>query len=131
MGLRLVSFPALPAQILTASDLADDLNGVSVDAGGTVDPGRMLFDVAPDPTASTFTVSFIDDTYLGQYLINNFSDEDGNAVNVDSLESADFSIQSQTVVLEPSAAILLLRLLMCLWARNRLVRVRRARAARS
>lgn len=128
ISLQLVSFPALPAQILTASDVTNDATGIVVAPGGAADLGRVLFDVAPDPTSQAFTVSFIDTTFQGQYLFNNFSDDDGNAVDVDNLESADFSIQ--TAVPEPSAAVLLLTVLMCMLAANRLVRARRGRATR-
>ena len=79
ISLQLVSFPALPAQILTASDVTNDATGIVVAPGGTADLGRVLFDVASDPTSQTFTVSFIDTTFQGQYLFNNFSDDDGNA----------------------------------------------------
>jgi hypothetical protein len=131
ISLQLVSYPPLPAQILTASDLTYDDTNVAVGAGQSVDLGRVLFDVDSDPTAQTFTVSFIDTIDPPpQYLFNNLSDADGNAVDVDNLESADFSIQSQTVVPEPSAAALLMTVLMCLWMANRLVRARRTRATR-
>jgi len=122
-----VGLPALPSQDLVGSDLGDNPGSfTAVGAGATTDLGRVLFNVAPNATMQTFTVSFIETLFPnppGGYAYNNLSDENGNAINVDSLESADFNMGSSAP--EPASLLLLPIGLASLWMFSR---PRRARA---
>jgi len=125
-----VGEPSLPAQFLTASDVGNAyLSYTAVAAGETVDLGTVLFDVDPNAAIQSFTVSF-DMTLFpnppGGYQWNNLSDENGNAVNIDSFQSGTFNVTEG--VPEPSPLLLLPIGLTCLWMFSRPGRSRRARA---
>jgi hypothetical protein len=113
-----IGLPALPAQSLTASDVGSVPSSYTAVGGGdTVDLGTVLYNVAPNAALGDFTVSFITTLFPdppGGYAWNNLSDENGDAVNVDSFESADIDI-----VPEPSPLVLLPAGLACLWAFRR------------
>ena len=115
-----VGLPPLPGQTLTANDATNTPGSwVTVGAGDTVDLGRVLFDVNPNAVLQSFTISFLGSPGLFNPY-NNLSDENGDPINVDSLQSANSTI-SQTVP-EPSPAVLLPIGLTCLWMFRRLFR---------
>jgi len=91
-----VGLPPLPAQVLLASDVGNNPSSfTTVAAGRTVDLGRVLFNVAPNAVVQGFTVSFIMTLFPnppGGYADNNLSDENGNAIDIDTFQSASFNV---------------------------------------
>ena len=99
-----VGLPPLPAQVLTANDVANNPGSfTTVAAGQTVDLGRVLFNVAPNAVIQSFTVSFIMTLFPsppGGYAYNNLSDENGNAINIDTFQSASFNVTAVVPALD-------------------------------
>jgi hypothetical protein len=114
------------AQTLTANDTTNTPSSfVVVGAGSTVDLGRVLFNVAANAGPQTFTISFTGSPGVNN-LNNNLSDQNGDAISVDSLDSVNFS--DTQAVPEPGTAVPLLAGLTCLWMFSR--RLRSGRRAR-
>jgi hypothetical protein len=90
------------AQTLQAGDLTNDISNVTLTSGESLALGDVLFDVADDATPGQFTVLFTGST--GVTLLNNLSDDAGNAIPVDTFSGATGTIASPTP--EPGTALL-------------------------
>ncbi len=94
-----VPLNATSGSSLEADDASFPVLGVTVGTDQTVSLGRVLYDVAPGAALGSFTITFTTDP--GD---NSLSDPDANAINIDSLQSAQVPIGSS--VPEPASLLL-------------------------
>jgi hypothetical protein len=83
-------------QSMDGSDLAATGNGYSLSGGATIAIGKVFYNVAGGTTAGPVTVSFLPTT------ATSFSDINGNAFNVQALNSGTITVTASTVP-EPSS----------------------------
>jgi hypothetical protein len=101
---------------LAAGDISNSGNGDILGAGQTAGLALVTFSVSPTAAQGPVTISFSTDP-----AFSNLSDQNGDNITINSFESGTIDVAPENVTPEPSAAAMLLGVLMGLGA-SRLIR---------
>ena len=108
--------PNVPGQTIAASDLYATPGGsVSLASGASVGLGEVLFDVTSAASPGSFSVDFTG----GNGVANSLSDDSGNNVTIDNLNSGSITAVPEPSTLVVATGTLVLAGIGSFWARRR------------